>query len=54
MIASPQLDGTRFSKFKAQMKDTVILLNDTEKYQEWLRKYDEGPQPEEFYKQYEL
>ncbi len=54
MIAAPQLDGTRFSKFKSQMKDTVILLNDTEKYQEWLRKYDEGPQPEEFYKQYEL
>jgi len=54
MIASPQLEGPKFNKFKSQMKEISELLNNTEKYQEWLRKYDEGPQPEEFYRQYEL
>lgn len=54
MIAAPQLEGTKFNVFKDQMKNVVTLLSDTEKYQEWLRKYDEGPQSEEFYKQFEI
>ena len=54
MIATPQLGGEKFNVFKGQMKDITALLNDTAKYQEWLRKYDEGPQPEGFYEEYGL
>ncbi len=54
MIATPQLGGDKFNMFKGQMKDILSLLNDTEKYEKWLLKYDEGPQPEGFYEEYRL
>lgn len=54
MIAAPQLGGKKLSKFQSQMKNTVSLLNKTEEYENWLRKYDEGPQSEEFYKKYDI
>ncbi|MBO4710756.1 M23 family metallopeptidase [bacterium] len=52
MIATPQLDNKRMPRFKNQMKEILALLENTEKYQEWMRKYDEGPQPGDFYQQY--
>ena len=52
MIATPQLDNKRMPRFKTQMKEILALLENTEKYQEWMRKYDEGPQPGDFYQQY--
>ena len=53
MIATPQLDNKRMPRFKKQMAEITALLKDTEKYQEWLRKYDEGPQPGDFYDLYD-
>ena len=52
MIATPQLDNKRMPRFKTQMKEILALLENTAQYQEWLRKYDEGPQPGDFYQQY--
>ena len=52
MIATPQLDSNRMPRFKNQMKEILSLLENTAQYQEWLRKYDEGPQPGDFYQQY--
>ena len=52
MIATPQLDAKRMPRFKNQMKEILALLENTEKYQEWIRKYDEGPQQGDFYQQY--
>ncbi len=52
MIATPQLDNKRMPRFKKQMKEILSLLENTAQYQEWIRKYDEGPQPGDFYQQY--
>ena len=52
MIATPQLDSKRMPRFKTQMKEILALLENTAQYQEWIRKYDEGPQPGDFYQQY--
>ena len=52
MIATPQLDNKRMPRFKNQMKEILALLDNTAQYQEWMRKYNEGPQPGDFYNQY--
>ncbi len=52
MIATPQLDSKRMPRFKKQMDEILKLLDNTAKYQEWMRKYNEGPQPGDFYQQY--
>ena len=52
MIATPQLDNRRMPRFKTQMKEILSLLDNTAQYQEWIRKYDEGPQPGDFYNRY--
>jgi murein DD-endopeptidase MepM/ murein hydrolase activator NlpD len=52
MIATPQLAGKQLERYKTQMKDIKGLLSDTEKYMEWLRLYDIGPQPGDFYEKY--
>ncbi|MBR4531977.1 peptidoglycan DD-metalloendopeptidase family protein [bacterium] len=52
MIATPQLDSKRMPRFKKQMSEILKLLDNTAQYQEWMRKYDEGPQPGDFYQQY--
>jgi len=52
MIATPQLDNKRMPRFKKQMDEILKLLDNTAQYQEWMRKYDEGPQPGDFYQQY--
>jgi murein DD-endopeptidase MepM/ murein hydrolase activator NlpD len=54
MIATPKLKGKRYAAFKKQMKKTAALLKDTEKLQKWLRDYDLGPQPEDFYGKYDI
>ncbi|MBP5435476.1 peptidoglycan DD-metalloendopeptidase family protein [bacterium] len=53
MIATPQLDSRRMPRFKKQMAEITALLKNTEKYQEWLKAYDEGPQPGDFYDLYD-
>lgn len=53
MIATPQLDSKRMPRFKKQMNEILALLENTAQYQEWLRKYDEGPQPGDFYDLYD-
>lgn len=52
MIATPQLDAKRMPRFKNQMKEILVLLDNTAQYQKWMKKYDEGPQPGDFYQQY--
>lgn len=52
MIATPQLDSKRMPRFKKQMSEILKLLDNTAQYQEWMRKYNEGPQPGDFYEQY--
>ena len=54
MIATPKLSGARFEAFKKQMKKTAALLKDTEKLEKWLRDYDIGPQPADFYGKYDI
>lgn len=54
MIATPKLKGARFDAFKKQMKKTAALLKDTEKLEKWLRDYDLGPQPQDFYGKYDI
>ena len=54
MIATPKLTGNRYDAFKKQMKKTSALLKDTEKLQRWLRDYDLGPQPQDFYGKYDI
>ena len=53
MIATPQLDNKRMPRFKNQMKEILALLDNTAQYQEWIRRYDEGPQPGDFYNKYQ-
>ncbi len=53
MIATPQLAGQKLQRFNSQMKEINTLLRDTEKYMEWLRLYDLGPQPGDFYDRYD-
>lgn len=52
MIATPQLDSKKMPRFKEQMKEIKSLLDNTGKYQDWVNRYNEGPQPGDFYKQY--
>jgi len=52
MIATPQLDSKRMPRFKKQMDEILKLLDNTAQYQEWMRRYNEGPQPGDFYEQY--
>ena len=53
MIATPQLAGKQLERYKKQMKEIKGLLSDTEQYMEWLKRYDQGPQPGDFYEKYD-
>jgi murein DD-endopeptidase MepM/ murein hydrolase activator NlpD len=53
MIATPQLAGKQLERYKTQIKEIKGLLSDTEAHMEWLKRYDQGPQPGDFYEKYD-
>ncbi len=54
MIATPQLAGKRLERYRTQKQEIKSIFKDTEKYMEWLRLYDLGPQPGDFYERYDV